>query len=171
MLRAQELSPISPRKVAAWLKPADTIRTIQLLTFQLMNTRHLMSIPLRLLSDHDDFHVHVFMSLAADDRADNPIFSRFGGHTQDKFLDAGLEFKIPARDFRAILLADEREAVNGSVSVEGLRLLSSDSELYFFACLEGKRGTHLATDLVTAVLVGQDFNHAHLGLRGASRTE
>src|SRR5271169_3596830 len=111
------------------------------------------------------------MSLAADDRAHNLIFPWFGRDAQDKFLVAGLEFEVPVRDFRAILLADESETVNGSVPVEGLCLLGSDTELYFFARLEGKRGTHLAADLVAAVFIGQDFNHAHRGLGGAWRNE
>src|SRR5271163_2126869 len=98
------------------------------------------------------------MALAADDGADDFIFSRFGGDLQDEFLSAGLEFEVPVREFRAVLLTDESEAVNGSVAVVGLRLLRGNPELYFFASFEGKRWTHSSIDLVAAVFIGQDLN-------------
>src|ERR1700675_288423 len=122
-----------------------------------------------MLGNHDDLHVHVLMTFAADHGANDLIFSRFGGNLQNKFLRSGLKFEVPVRELRAILLADQSEAVNGSVPVEGLGLPGRDSELYFFARLEGQRGTRLSTDLVAAVFIGKYFNHANLILGSASR--
>src|SRR5258708_5062788 len=122
-----------------------------------------------MLRNHDDLQVHVLMPFAADHGADDRVFSRLGRDLQDKFLSAGLEFEVPVRELRAILLADQSEAVNGSVPVEGLGLPGRDSELYFFARLEGQRGTRLPTDLVSAVFIGKYFNHANLILGSASR--
>src|SRR5467141_4585261 len=122
-----------------------------------------------MLGNHDDLHVHVLMPFAADHGANDLVFSRLRRDLQDKFLSAGLELEVPVRELRAILLADESEAVNGSVPVEGLGLLGRDSELYFFARLEGQRGTRLSTDLVAAIFVGKDLDHANRVLCGALR--
>src|ERR1700704_1312296 len=100
-----------------------------------------------MLSNHDDLHAHVLMPVTADHGANDLIFSRLGGDLQDKFLSARLELKVPVREFRAILLADQSEAVNGSVPVRVLAFLGRDSELYFFARLEGQRRTRLPADL------------------------
>src|SRR6202521_6089522 len=117
--------------------------------------------------NHDDLHVHVLMPFAADHGANDLVFSQLGGDLQNKFLHSGLEFQVPVRDLRAILLADQSEAVNGSVPVEGLVLLGRDSEFYFFTGLEGQRGTLLPADLVAAVFVGKDLNYANLILGSA----
>src|SRR6202795_5306437 len=122
-----------------------------------------------MLGNHDDLHVHVLMPFAADHGANDLVFSRLGRDLQNKFLNAGLELQVPVRDLRAILLADQSEAVNGSVPIDGLGLPGRDSELYFFARLEGQRGTRLSTDLVAAVFIGKYFNHANLILGSASR--
>src|SRR5258708_29201960 len=117
-----------------------------------------------MLCNHDDLHVHVHMPFAADHGADDCVFSRLGRDLQDKFLSAGLEFEVPVRELRAILLADQSEAVNGSVPVEGLGLPGRDSVLYFFARLEGQRGTRLPTDLVSAVFIRMNFNRSNSAL-------
>src|SRR4029077_5007406 len=152
----QELSPISPRKVAAWLNPVarttKTVRTIE----------QLIKIPcVNALGNNNDLHVHVLMSFAADHGTNDLIFSRLGRDLQDKFLSARLELEVPVRELRAILLADESEAMNGSVPVVGLGFFGRDSELYFFARLESQRGTLLPADLVAAVFVGKDLDHAN----------
>src|SRR6266481_5656844 len=122
-----------------------------------------------MLGNHDDLHVHVLMPFAADHGANDLVFSRLAGDLQNKFLHSGLELKVPVRDLRAILLADQSETVNRSIPVEGLGLFGRDFELYFFARFEGQRGTLLPTDLVTAVLIGKDLNYANLILGSASR--
>src|ERR1700730_6216001 len=121
-----------------------------------------------MLGNHDDLHVHVLMTFAADHGANDLIFSRFGGDLQNKFLRSGLKLEVPVRELRAIFLADQSEAVNGSVAVEGLGFFGRDSELYFFARLESQRGTRLPADLVAAVFVGKDLDHANLILGSAS---
>src|ERR1700730_17753838 len=82
----------------------------------------------RMLCDDDYFHMHVFVTFTADHGRNNLIFARLVRHFQDKFLDAGFEFKVPVGKFRAIFLADQRKPVNGSISVEGLGLLGRYSE-------------------------------------------
>src|SRR6202047_5422870 len=121
-----------------------------------------------MLGNHNDLHVHVLMPFAADHGTNDLIFSRLGRDLQDKFLSARLELQVPVRELRAILLADESEAMNGSVPVVGLGFLGRDSELSFFARLESQRGTRLPADLVAAVFVGKDLDHANLILGSAS---
>src|ERR1700681_3808989 len=113
--------------------------------------------------------MHVFMPVAADHSANDLVFPRLGWDLKDKFLSGVLALEIAVRELRAILLADQSEAVNGSIPVECLGLLGRDSELYFFARLEGQRGTRLPANLVAAVLVGKNLNHANLILGSASR--
>src|SRR5260370_17526682 len=103
-----------------------------------------------MLGNNNDLHVHVLMPFDADHGTNDLIFSRLGRDLQDKLLSARLELEVPVRELRAILLADESEAMNGSVAVEGLGFFGRDSELYFFARLESRRWPRLPADLFSA---------------------
>src|ERR1700690_3637772 len=109
------------------------------------------------------------MPITADHGANDLIFPRLGRDLQDKFLGARLELEIPARKLRTILFADEREAMNRSVSIASPGLLRSYSKLYLFVRSQGQGGTDLPVDLVAAVFIGEDLHHANLALRGGWR--
>src|SRR5256884_142742 len=77
---------------------------------------------------HYKFHVHPFVILAADDRADHYVLARLAWRHQGKFLDAWFQHEVPPVNGAPIFRTKQGKAVNGAIAIHVFRLLSCDSQ-------------------------------------------
>src|SRR5579871_2918124 len=158
ILLAQELSAISPSKddlLPAKAKSAASIIACTATNFFILIPQ---SQGLVLLSDYN-FHAHALVLFAADHGAYDFVFAGLG-RGEHEFLHPGLEQQVPAGDARAVLGAQQEEAVNGAVAVQALRLAGGDAQPDFLARLQREHGLRLAGNFVPAVAVGEDLDQA-----------
>src|ERR1700675_3542135 len=113
---------------------------------------------------HQKLHIHLFVVMAADNRADHEILTCFTGRGKREFLSSGLEQQIPAIYGLAILGAQQGESVNGAIAVAAFGFVGGDAQDDRLAGLHGDDRLFLARDFVTAVVIGQDLDHPGLRL-------
>src|ERR1700745_2022256 len=95
----------------------------------------LHTLPAFFLGEDRKFQMHAFMVFTADNRTDGFVLARLIRRGKQKFLRARLEEQVPPIDFAVILGAQEREAVNRSVTIPRFTLARGDPKDELFSRL------------------------------------
>jgi hypothetical protein len=127
----------------------------------MLRALHILSFNLGL---DDKAHCHLFVIGAADYGAFDDVLARVGRGCESEIMGTGLEQQIPAVDGLATFGAQEHETVNRAVAILALGFARRYAQRQFFAGLGDYYGSLLASNLVTAVAIGQDFDYAMLRL-------
>ena len=113
---------------------------------------------------YDESHAHSFVILAADYGADDEVVSRLARRSRSELLDPRLEREVPVRHWFPVLRPEQSESMDGAISVQVLSFLRGYPQGDPLASPHRYNGLFLTHNLVSAVMIRQDFNRPRRGL-------
>src|SRR5678815_1174446 len=116
---------------------------------------------IRLWHDREP-HVHAFVFLAADHRANYYVFAWLQWRDQFKLIQSRLQQQVPSLDLGAVFCTQQCEPVNGAVAIPALSPSRRDAQQQLFTHVRANGRLTLPGDFVTAVLVCRHFDHPRL---------